>query len=268
MAPASPMTTTITAPAPSEPPAAVARPALTTSFPATTTLSLSDTALLTATSSSTDQAGLAATPEASINRSPLFTATATLADAVMAGVPLSTPVGLPPVIAIVPDVDINLYSEANEKSLILRTLRAPEQLTVLQADAYWVQGITSDGAIGWVEAYWLTYTGDTAQLPRALQYRVATTPVAVEQSGSKIPFSYGKVISAEGATSYPLLDDPDRPASQLTVAPVGADVTLLFSATGPAQYDSTTWYYVQMSDPAGQNVLWQGYLPAAVIEPR
>lgn len=187
--------------------------------------------------------------------------------AMLASAALSPTVNLQGVIGIVPEVAINFYSAASEKSLVLRTLQAPDQLTVLQADAYWVQGVTADGTMGWVEAYWLTYTGNTAQLPRALQYRVAATPVA-PQSTSKTPFSYGKVISVDEATSYPLLDDPATPASQLTIAPVGAEVTILFAAQGPTAYGSTAWYYVQMADPDGKNVLWQGYLPAAVIVER
>ena len=173
----------------------------------------------------------------------------------------------PEIIAIVPEVAINFYAEASEKSPVLRTLQAPEQLTVLQADAYWVQAMTSDGTIGWVEAYWLTYMGDTARLPIALQYRVAAPP-AVEQSESKVPFPYGVIVSVESATAYPLLDDPQNPASELTQAPVGTVVTLLFEADGPPAYGSTRWYYVQMSAPDGQNVLLQGYLPAAVVVER
>lgn len=227
-------------------PVAVVRPEVIARFPLTTTRRL------TATIISTAEVGLAASAT----------------DAVSASGALSTPVRLQNVIAIVPDVDINLYTEASEKSAVLRTLRAPDQLIVQQADAYWVQGVTSDGIVGWVEAYWLTYTGNTAQLPRALQYRVATTPVAATQNGSQIPFTYGAVMSVAAATTYPLLDDPYHPSSQLTTAPVGAAVTLLFAAPGPLAYGSELWYYVQMADPAGNNVLWQGYLPAAVIEPR
>ena len=254
---------TPTAPAPTlrDTPVAIVRPESIARLPATTTRSVTDTVALTATIILTEQADINASPTP-------FTVTSTVTDSVIASVVLSTPVSLQAVIAIVPDVDINLYTEASEKSAVLRTLRAPEQLTVLQADAYWVQGVTSDGAVGWVEAYWLTYTGNTAQLPRALQYRVATTPVAATQSGSQIPFTYGTVISVAAATTYPLLDDPYNPASPLTTAPAGAAVTLLFAAPGPLAYGSELWYYVQMADPAGENVLWQGYLPAAVIAPR
>jgi len=174
------------------------------------------------------------------------------------------------VAAIVPDIEINLYTEASEKSSVLRTLRAPEVLTILQADAYWVQGETTDGIVGWVEAYWLTYSGDISQLPRELHYRTVIEDKAdlPEQTGSKLPFTYGTIISVEGAESYPLLDNPKNPDSQLTEAPVGADVTLLFSAEGTTTYGSSLWYYVEMSDPAGKNVLWQGYLPAAVVVER
>lgn len=261
LAPAIAVTATITAPALRDTPVAVIRPESVARFPVTTTRSVTGTLALTATIILTDQAGINTAP-------PPFTGTDPVTDSVIASVVLSTPASLQTVIAIVPDVDINLYTAASEQSTVLRTLRAPDQLTVLQADAYWVQGVTGDGTVGWVEAYWLTYTGNTAQLPRALQYRVATTPVAATQSGSQIPFTYGAVISIEAATAYALLDDPHNPDSQLTTAPAGAAVTLLFAAPGPPAYGSELWYYVQMADPAGNNVLWQGYLPAAVIAPR
>lgn len=244
-------TATMTAPLGQETPVAAMRPELIARLPLTTMQNLTDTAALTATVTR-DQARL----------------DITVPDTVIASGTLSTPLRIQNVIAVVPDVDINLYSEASEKSPVLRILRAPDQLTVLQADAYWIQAATSDGVIGWVEAYWLTYTGDTAQLPRALQYRVEATPVAIAQNGNKIPFTYGRVSSVDGATAYPLLDDPYNAASQLTTAPVDAAVTLLFAANGPVFSGSKLWYYVQMADPEGQNMLWQGYLPAAVIEPR
>jgi hypothetical protein len=174
------------------------------------------------------------------------------------------------VVAYVPDIAINLYAEASEKATVLRTLRAPETLAVLQADAYWVQARTSEGEVGWVEAYWLTYGGDIAQLPRELRYRVvveaeADTP---EQTGGKLPFTYGVIIRVADAEQYPLLDNLKNPESQLVQAPVGAPVTLLFSTEGPATYGSGLWYYVQMPDPGGQNVLWQGYLPAEAVASR
>lgn len=262
MAPALPLTATMTAPALRETPVAAVRPEIIARFPLTTLRVLTETTTLTATVDATDQAGLEPTDR--IDALSPFTATDTL----VASTALSTPVRLQQVMAIVPDVDINLYSEASEKSPVLRVLHAPDRLTVLQADAYWVQATTDDGLTGWVEAYWLTYTGDTAQLPRALQYRVAATPAAITPNGSQMPFTYGVVISVDGATAYPLLDDPYNAASQLTTAPVGTTVTLLFAANGAVNGASDLWYYVQMADPAGKNVLWQGYLPAAVIEPR
>jgi energy-coupling factor transporter ATP-binding protein EcfA2 len=175
--------------------------------------------------------------------------------------------GTAPIVAIVPDIEINLYAAASEKSPVLRTLRAPDQLTVLQADAYWTKVVTSDGTEGWIEAYALTYAGDTGRLPIALQYRVAAVPDPV-QNESKTPFTYGEIISVENAAAYPLLDDLQNPESVLIDAPVGAAVTLLFEATGPTAYGSERWYYVQLSDPDGRNLLHQGYLPAAVIVPR
>lgn len=262
IAPALTPTTIRPAPPLQETPVAVTRPEILTLQPLAPIQILTATTALTAPVNTTDRAGLE--PPDRIDTLSPFTATETLT----ASMALSTSVRLQQVIAIVPDVDINLYQEASEKSPVLRTLRAPAQLTVLQADTYWVQAATADGLIGWVEAYWLTYAGDTSQLPRALQYRVEATPAPITQNGSKIPFTYGEVISVDNATAYPLLDDPYNATSQLTVAPVGTAVTLLFAADGPVNGGSTLWYYVQLADPAGKNVLWQGYLPAAVIAPR
>lgn len=262
IAPALTPTTTLPAPLP-ETPAAMTRPEIIARQPLPPMRSLTETTALTTTTATTDEAGIE--PQDEVNAALLpFTVTET----VVTDAAIAMPVRLQHVIAIVPDVDINLYSEASEKAPVLRTLHAPDQLTVLQADTYWVQVATTDGLLGWVEAYWLTYAGDTAQLPRALQYRVAATPAPIPQNGNKIPFTYGQVISVDNATAYPLLDDPYNAASQLTVAPVGTAVSLLFAADGPVYEGSALWYYVQLADPEGKNVLWQGYLPAAVIVPR
>ncbi|MBX3011386.1 MAG: SH3 domain-containing protein [Caldilineaceae bacterium] len=187
-----------------------------------------------------------------------------------AALPILTRAPLTNIMAIVPEIAINLYAEPSEKAAVLGSLRAPAVLTVLQATAYWVQVATADGTVGWVEAYWLTYRGDTAQLPRELRYRAVAevTPDPMTQTGNQLPFVYGVVIAAEGAEAYPLLDDPQNPNSQLTLAPVGTAVTLLFTAEGPPTDGSGLWYYVQLADPGGQNILWQGYLPAAVVAPR
>jgi uncharacterized protein YgiM (DUF1202 family) len=228
-------------PAPYATPAATPTAAVIASVPPTNTLVVTDEVVATATGGA-DDAG---------DEPPVANSAITAA----------------PVTAIVPDIEINLHAEASEKSPVLRTLRAPDQITVLQADAYWVKVVTDEGVEGWVEAYALTYTGDTARLPIALQYRVAAVPDPI-QNESKTPFTYGVIISVENATVYPLLDDLQNPTSVLIDTPVDTPVTLLFQATGPTAYGSERWYYVQLSDPSGRNLLHQGYLPAAVIAQR
>ncbi len=181
-------------------------------------------------------------------------------------------------IAIVPDIEINLYAEANEDAPVLQQLRAPLELVVQQADVYWVKVAApddtpddrSDDTVGWVQAWLLTYRGDISLLPRELRYLAVakTDPASPVQNADKLPFTFGTLISVDGATGYALLDNLKDLASELVWAPVGTEVTLLFTAEGPAMYDSPIWYYVQLLDPGGQNLIWQGYLPAAVIAPR
>ncbi|MCE7988190.1 MAG: SH3 domain-containing protein [Caldilinea sp. CFX5] len=239
------------APAPAATPAATPTAAVIASLPLTNTLSVTNGAITATTGGESGAGDDPSTDNGEITEAPIS---------------ITSVLPAAPIMAIVPDIAINLYAEPSEKSPVLRTLRAPDQLTVLQADAYWVKVATADGTEGWVEAYALTYIGDTARLPIALQYRVAA-PAPV-QNESKTPFTYGEIISVENAAAYPLLDDLQNPASILIDAPVGAAVTLLFEATGPTAYGSERWYYVQLSDPGGKNLLYQGYLPAAVIVQR
>ncbi len=195
--------------------------------------------------------------------------------------PLTAILGMPTsnvadgeLMAIVPDIEINLYAEASEDAPVLQQLRAPMQLTVLQADLYWVKVAVPDDepddTVGWVQAWLLTYTGNIDLLPRELRYLAVAkaTPDSTLQRADKLPFVFGTLISVDGADGYALLDNLKDPASELVWAPVGTEVTLLFSAEGPVRSDNPTWYYVQLLDPGGQNLIWQGYLPAAVIAPR
>jgi hypothetical protein len=237
-------------PAPYATPAATPTAAVIASVPPTNTLVVTDEVVATATEGASDAGDEPPADNLAITELPVMSV-----------------LSQTPITAIVPDIEINLYAEASEKSPVLRTLRAPDQLTVLQADAYWVKVITDDGTAGWVEAYALTYTGDAARLPIALQYRVAAVPDPI-QNESKTPFTYGVIISVENATVYPLLDDLQNPTSVLIDTPVDTPVTLLFETTGPTAYGSDRWYYVQLSDPNGRNLLHQGYLPAAVIAQR
>ncbi|MEZ4859780.1 MAG: hypothetical protein R3C14_00655 [Caldilineaceae bacterium] len=213
--------------------------------PVTSTLALAITT--TTTVSDTE-----ATPTAAMISSPPVTTTSVTTEALY---------------AIIPAIELNLYAANREDSPVLATLRAPMRLPVLQADAYWVQVVGPDSQIGWVQAWMVTYTGNTAQLPRELRYLVVddekteTTVAGIDQ----LPFTYGRVISLDGATGYSLLDNQNNPQSELLWTPVDTPVTLLFVAKGPTVYGSDRWYFVTLVDPNGQNLIWRGFLPAATI---
>ncbi len=173
----------------------------------------------------------------------------------------------PPLIAIVPDIDVNLYAEPDENAPLLQTIRAPLRLPVIRANSFWAEVLLESGEMGWVQAWLLTYVGDASQLPLELRYLMVSEATIVEQP-TNLPYTYGAVISVDGATEANLLNDPNAEESVLLRVPLGTDVTLLFEAKGPLSYGSGVWYFVSIVDPAGQNLIWRGYLPAEVIAPR
>ena len=236
---------------------AVGEPLMTATLSIDASARLTDPGLITATNEATGTP----TPATGMLQIPPLTA--------ILGMPTSE-VASGDLVAVVPDIEINLYAAASEDAPILQQLRAPTQLTVLQSDVYWVNVVTPDNTIGWVQAWLLTYTGNISLLPRELRYLTvdkapSDSPV---QRADKLPFVFGTLISVEGARGYALLDNLKDLESEVVWAPVGSEVTLLFTAEGPPLHDNPVWYYVQLLDPGGQNLIWQGYLPAAVIAPR
>ncbi len=173
----------------------------------------------------------------------------------------------PTLIAMVPDIDVELYTEPSESAAILQTIRAPLRLPVIQADSFWAEVMLESGETGWVQAWLLTYQGDASQLPLELRYLVVSEATTVDQA-TNLPYTYGTVISVGGATEADLLNDPNAEGSVLLRVPVGTDVTLLFETKGPPSYGSGLWYFVSILDPAGQNLIWRGYLPAEAMVPR
>jgi len=192
---------------------------------------------------------------------------------------------LPGIEAVVPEIEVPLYAEPREEQPPLLTLRAPLTLPILQASPYWVQVVVSDDdgstappqpVVGWVQAWLLTYRGNAAMLPAELRYLVLNE-VAVATQGADLPFPYGVVISVDGATGYPLRDAPNAVANAVAWSPVDTPVTLLFTAqetSPPGDGDAVSragqpqWYFVSMIDPGGANLIWRGYLPAAVVVAR
>ncbi len=194
--------------------------------------------------------------------------------------PLADP--LPGITAIVPDIEVPLYAEPRDDGVVLTTLRAPLTLPILQATSYWVQVLVTPetaadvAQIGWVQAWLLTYQGDAAMLPAELRYLVISSEKAVTAANAGLPFTYGIVISVDGADGYALRDAPNQAANEVSWSPVDTPVTLLFAAQSkPTDLANGTtdglngqWYFVSMVDPGGANLIWRGYLPAAVIAPR
>lgn len=211
--------------------------------------------------------------------------TQTMSDAIT-GVVNTVLAPLPGIEAVVPDIEVPLYAEPRDELAPLLTLRAPMTLPILQASSYWVQVVvsadvaattaTDEPLIGWVQAWLLTYRGDAAMLPAELRYLVLNEAAAATQ-GTDLPFIYGVVISVDGATGYPLRDAPNPVANAVAWSPVDTPVTLLFTTHGtpPPGYGNAAtgteqpqWYFVSMVDPGGANLIWRGYLPAAVVAAR
>jgi hypothetical protein len=213
-------------------------------FVVTDTAALTSTALLTA-AVLTDTTGLTSATE--------------LTDAVLI---------TPTLIAIVPDIDIALYATANETAAAIETVRAPMRLPVVQATSFWVELLLPDGRRGWAQSWLLTYTGDARQLPLELRYLLVSDEAVSAQPANNLPFTYGRVIALDGAESVILRNDVNDAQSILIDVPVGTDVTLLFTANGLTVDGSNLWYFVQVLDPNGENLVWQGYLPAAAVAPR
>jgi len=175
---------------------------------------------------------------------------------------------VPSLIAIVPDIDVPLYAEPSERTAVLQTIRAPLRLPVIQADSFWVEVMVATGETGWVQAWLLTYQGDGSQLPLELRYLLVSDAMATTEQATTLPFTYGTVISLAGVASVDLLNDPNAEESVLLRVPVGTEVTLLFETKVAAADGRALWYFVSILDPAGQNLIWRGYLPAAAIVPR
>jgi hypothetical protein len=201
---------------------------------------------------------------------------------VVAALADSQPVGL---VANLPAIDISLFAEPRTDAPVLATLRGPLQAPVLEVNTNWSHIEAPDGQIGWIRAWLPTYEGNPEGLPFELRYLVIS-----EQTD--VPFTYGQVIDFGAA----LLQDPNNLQSQLVWLPIGTPITLLFEASG-ATYPGTdsaaqvnddsdddeeedegadsatppccgSWYFVTLVDPAGENRIWLGYLPAAAVGPR
>ena len=198
------------------------------------------------------------------------------------GVVSTVVVPLPGITAIVPDIEVPLYGAPRDDAAVLTTLRAPLTLSILQATSYWVEVLVAGATaadvaqIGWVQAWLLTYQGDAAMLPPELRYLVINSEKAETAPNAGLPFTYGVVISVDGAAGYALRDAPNHTATEVIWSPVDTPVTLLFAVgtkqgdliKGPVAATDEPWYFVSMIDPGGANLIWRGYLPVAVVEPR
>lgn len=203
-----------------------------------------------------------------VTETPVPTTTAVIDETPAATITTTVPISAN-LIAIVPDIEIPLYAEPNEKAQVLQTLRAPQRPQVLEADSFWVKVVLDDDTTGWVQAWLLTYRGDARLLPLELRYLVVSEEIAMpEQTSNELPYTYGEVISVDGVDGYELLNAPNQPETGLIRVPVGTDVTLLRRAKENPDLYTEPWYFVRIVDPGGDNQIWQGFLPGAVITQR
>jgi len=180
---------------------------------------------------------------------------------------------LPDIAALVPRIEVNLYAEPNVDADVLLTVRGPMQVSLLEAQSYWVKVLVEDidaqgdhqhqGQIGWMQSWDLNYLGDPAVLPAELRYLVIKE--------AELPFIYGQVIGPENTPGYPLIEALTAEVTELITVPVGSEVTLIsyrnLTPPGATDVEPIVWFYVSVADPAGENRIWRGYLPSVVIAP-
>ena len=180
---------------------------------------------------------------------------------------------LPDIAALVPRIEVNLYAEPNVDADVLLTVRGPMQVSLLEAQSYWVKVLVEDidaqgdhqhqGQIGWMQSWDLNYLGDPAVLPAELRYLVIKE--------AELPFIYGQVVGPENTPGYPLIEALTAEVTELITVPVGSEVTLIsyrnLTPPGATDVEPIVWFYVSVADPAGENRIWRGYLPSVVIAP-
>lgn len=159
--------------------------------------------------------------------------------------------------AVIPDIDMRIFSDPDANSSVLAQVRQPDRLPVIAVSGEWAN-VEFDGQTGWLRAIFTTYEGDATLLPENLRYLVTT-------NRSDLPYIRGIVRSFGGALGDWLLTDPTNQQSGYVWVPTDTEVTLLLSGKGLTAYGSGIWYFVMLVDPRNQAQVVKGWLPAEVI---
>lgn len=171
--------------------------------------------------------------------------------------------GVQDLVAIVPDISLNIRTVPATDGERVETVRSPTKLKVLEFNNdLWARVQTSSGNTGWTFGHWLTYEGNVKLLPTELAYRSVTDRADLE-------FVYGQIVSHDGTTKeYFLLRDPTDATSRITPLGLGAKVTVLAIRDGIKSYGSGKWYVVTLVDPRGGDRLLTAYLPVEAVGPQ
>lgn len=171
--------------------------------------------------------------------------------------------GAQDLIAIVPDINLNIRAVPSTDGERVETVRWPTKLKVFEFNNdLWAKVQTASGNTGWTFGHWLTFEGNVKLLPIDLAYRSVTDRTDLE-------FVFGQIVSHDGVTrEYYLLRDPTDASTQITPLGLGAKVTVLAIRDGIKSYGSGKWYVVTLVDPRGGDRLLTAYLPVEAVAPQ
>ncbi len=160
--------------------------------------------------------------------------------------------------AVIPDIDMRVFSGPDASTTVLAQVRQPDRLPVIAVSGEWANVQLDDGRTGWLRAIFTTYEGDASVLPESLRYLVTS-------NRADLPFVRGTVISFGGSVGDWLLTDPTDQQSGYVWVPVDTQVTLLLAGKGLTEYGSGIWYFVMLVDPRNPAQVVKGWLPSEVL---
>lgn len=160
--------------------------------------------------------------------------------------------------AVIPDIDMRIFSGPDASTSVLAQVRQPDRLPVIAVSGEWANVQLEDGRTGWLRAIFTTYEGDASVLPESLRYLVTS-------NRTDLPFVQGTVRSFGGAFGDWLLTDPTSQQSGYVWVPVDTEVTLLLTGKGLTEYGSGIWYFVMLVDPRNPAQVVKGWLASEVI---
>lgn len=196
-----------------------------------------------------------------------------VANSVVNGQPYtsSTTLAVQSLQAIIPDIRIRLRvspgydSESVYSGQAPVIVRAPQVLDVVDVDdaSLWVKVAVEDGLQGWIDGTILTFSGDKNILPRDLRFFVIT-------GRDDLSFVYGRTIQDAESDDYYLRIKPNAALEGNVVKVDGREVQVPpeTNVTVLEEDFDANWYYLQVIDPQGASLVWKGWLPRSVVEPR